>query len=135
MQNWDLKTVEAEPHQPQILASGDDARTITIVLHLPGGGRGRAVAGSNPVSQTSCWWMHVGRDASPASPRPFNSVLLLERSETPRNPREALPWPRGHIRNAHRALEAGGVQAVAVAGSSPVSTSFARSLQMSGFVG
>lgn len=35
MQNWDLKTVEAEPHQPQILASGDDARTI--VLHLPAG--------------------------------------------------------------------------------------------------
>ena len=36
MQNWDLKTVEAEPHphQPQILASGDDAR---IVLHLLGG--------------------------------------------------------------------------------------------------
>lgn len=35
MQSWDLKTVEAEPHQPQILASGDDARTI--VLHLPAG--------------------------------------------------------------------------------------------------
>jgi len=35
MQSWDLKTVEAEPHQPQILASADDARTI--VLHLPAG--------------------------------------------------------------------------------------------------
>jgi len=35
MQNWDLRTVEAEPHQPTILASGDDARTI--VLHLPAG--------------------------------------------------------------------------------------------------
>ena len=35
MQNWDLKNVEAEPHQPQILASADDARTI--VLHLPAG--------------------------------------------------------------------------------------------------
>jgi quercetin dioxygenase-like cupin family protein len=35
MQRWDLKTVEAEPHQPQILASADDARTI--VLHLPAG--------------------------------------------------------------------------------------------------
>jgi quercetin dioxygenase-like cupin family protein len=35
MQNWDLKNVEAEPHQPQILASGDDARTI--VLDLPAG--------------------------------------------------------------------------------------------------
>jgi quercetin dioxygenase-like cupin family protein len=35
MLSWDLKTVEAEPHQPQILASADDARTI--VLHLPAG--------------------------------------------------------------------------------------------------
>jgi quercetin dioxygenase-like cupin family protein len=35
MQSWDLKTIDAEPHQPQILASGDDARTI--VLHLPAG--------------------------------------------------------------------------------------------------
>lgn len=35
MQSWDLKTVEAEPHQPQILASAEDARTI--VLRLPAG--------------------------------------------------------------------------------------------------
>lgn len=35
MQSWNLKTVEAEPHQPQILASADDARTI--VLNLPAG--------------------------------------------------------------------------------------------------
>jgi quercetin dioxygenase-like cupin family protein len=35
MQSWNLKTVEAEPHQPQILASAGDARTI--VLHLPAG--------------------------------------------------------------------------------------------------
>lgn len=35
MQSWDLKAVEAEPHQPLILASADDARTI--VLHLPAG--------------------------------------------------------------------------------------------------
>jgi quercetin dioxygenase-like cupin family protein len=35
MQSWDLKTVEAEPHQPQILASAEDARTV--VLNLPGG--------------------------------------------------------------------------------------------------
>jgi redox-sensitive bicupin YhaK (pirin superfamily) len=35
MQSWDLKNVEAEPHQPQILASADDARTI--VLNLPAG--------------------------------------------------------------------------------------------------
>jgi quercetin dioxygenase-like cupin family protein len=33
MQNWDLKEIGVEPHQPQILASGDDARTI--LLRLP----------------------------------------------------------------------------------------------------
>jgi quercetin dioxygenase-like cupin family protein len=32
MQNWDLKAVEAEPHQPRILASADDARTIVLLL-------------------------------------------------------------------------------------------------------
>lgn len=35
MQSWDLKSVETVPHQPQILASADDARTI--VLALPAG--------------------------------------------------------------------------------------------------
>lgn len=35
MENWDLKTVDVEPHQPRILASADDARTI--LLHLSGG--------------------------------------------------------------------------------------------------
>ena len=35
MDSWNLKTVEVEPHQPQILASADDARTI--VLNLPEG--------------------------------------------------------------------------------------------------
>jgi quercetin dioxygenase-like cupin family protein len=35
MRNWNLKTVEAESHQPQILASAEDARTI--VLQLPAG--------------------------------------------------------------------------------------------------
>jgi|SRR3954451_3989922 len=35
MESWDLKTVDVEPHQPQILASADDARTI--LLHLPDG--------------------------------------------------------------------------------------------------
>jgi hypothetical protein len=33
MESWDLKTVEVEPHQPRILASAGDARTI--LLHLP----------------------------------------------------------------------------------------------------
>jgi quercetin dioxygenase-like cupin family protein len=35
MESWDLKTVEVEPHQPRILASADDARTI--LLRLPAG--------------------------------------------------------------------------------------------------
>jgi len=35
MESWNLKTVEVEPHQPRILASADDARTI--LLHLPAG--------------------------------------------------------------------------------------------------
>ena len=35
MESWDLKSVEIEPHQPRILASAEDARTI--LLHLPQG--------------------------------------------------------------------------------------------------
>jgi quercetin dioxygenase-like cupin family protein len=35
MQSWDLKALEIEPHQPEILASAADARTI--VLYLPAG--------------------------------------------------------------------------------------------------
>src|SRR5215218_997655 len=35
MESWDLKTVEVEPHQPRILASADDARSI--LLQLPAG--------------------------------------------------------------------------------------------------
>ena len=32
MESWDLKTVEVEAHQPRILASGEDARTILLLL-------------------------------------------------------------------------------------------------------
>lgn len=35
MRSWDLKSIEATPHQPEILASAGDARTI--VLQLPAG--------------------------------------------------------------------------------------------------
>lgn len=35
MRSWDLRTVEVKAHEPVILASDDDARTI--VLHLPAG--------------------------------------------------------------------------------------------------
>jgi Trm5-related predicted tRNA methylase len=35
MESWNLNTVEVESHQPRILASADDARTI--LLHLPDG--------------------------------------------------------------------------------------------------
>ncbi len=32
MESWDLKTVDVDPHQPRILASGDDARSILLLL-------------------------------------------------------------------------------------------------------
>jgi 5-deoxy-D-glucuronate isomerase len=32
MESWDLKTVDVEPHQPRILASAEDARTILLLL-------------------------------------------------------------------------------------------------------
>jgi quercetin dioxygenase-like cupin family protein len=32
VQSWDLRSIEAEPHQPLILASADDARTIVLKL-------------------------------------------------------------------------------------------------------
>jgi redox-sensitive bicupin YhaK (pirin superfamily) len=35
MKSWDLRTVEAQPHEPQILCSDSDARVI--VLNLPAG--------------------------------------------------------------------------------------------------
>jgi quercetin dioxygenase-like cupin family protein len=35
MRSWDLRAVEVKAHEPVILASDDDARTI--VLHLPAG--------------------------------------------------------------------------------------------------
>jgi quercetin dioxygenase-like cupin family protein len=35
MRSWDLKSIEAVAHQPEILTSADDARTI--VLRLPAG--------------------------------------------------------------------------------------------------
>jgi quercetin dioxygenase-like cupin family protein len=35
MRSWDLRAVDVKPHEPQILASGDDARTV--VLNLPAG--------------------------------------------------------------------------------------------------
>ena len=35
MQSWDLRTVGVKPHEPEILSSADDARTI--LLYLPAG--------------------------------------------------------------------------------------------------
>lgn len=37
MESWNLKAVEAEPHEPRILSTADDARAI--LLKLPGGER------------------------------------------------------------------------------------------------
>jgi quercetin dioxygenase-like cupin family protein len=35
MKSWDLRTVNAEPHEPQILSTAEDARVI--LLRLPAG--------------------------------------------------------------------------------------------------
>jgi quercetin dioxygenase-like cupin family protein len=35
MRSWDLKSIEAVPHEPQILSTADDARAI--LLRLPAG--------------------------------------------------------------------------------------------------
>jgi redox-sensitive bicupin YhaK (pirin superfamily) len=32
MRDWDLQSVEAEPHRPVILASGEDARAVLLLL-------------------------------------------------------------------------------------------------------
>lgn len=32
MESWDLRSLEVEPHQPEILASAEDARTILLRL-------------------------------------------------------------------------------------------------------
>jgi hypothetical protein len=37
MESWNLNAVEAEPHEPRILSTADDARAI--LLHLPAGER------------------------------------------------------------------------------------------------
>jgi hypothetical protein len=35
MKSWDLRSIEADSHEPQILSSAEDARAV--VLHLPSG--------------------------------------------------------------------------------------------------
>lgn len=35
MENWNIRTLDVQPHHPQILRSGEDGRAI--VLSLPGG--------------------------------------------------------------------------------------------------
>jgi quercetin dioxygenase-like cupin family protein len=35
VQTWDTRSIDVEPHQPQVLHSGDEARTILI--NLPAG--------------------------------------------------------------------------------------------------
>jgi quercetin dioxygenase-like cupin family protein len=35
MESWDLRTLDVEPHRPQVLMSADEARAILI--NLPGG--------------------------------------------------------------------------------------------------
>ena len=35
MQTWDTRSIDVEPHHPQVLHSGDEGRTI--VINLPAG--------------------------------------------------------------------------------------------------
>ena len=35
MQTWDTRSIDVEPHQPQVLHTGDEGRTI--VINLPAG--------------------------------------------------------------------------------------------------
>jgi quercetin dioxygenase-like cupin family protein len=35
VQTWDTRSLDVEPHQPQVLHSGEEGRTI--VIHLPAG--------------------------------------------------------------------------------------------------
>ena len=56
---WDLKTVEAEPRQPAILASAEDARTI--LLHLPAGGELQ----EHEVPSGRGWSSSTARSTSP----------------------------------------------------------------------
>ena len=42
MKTWDVRTLDADPHKPEILSSGDAARIIALTL--PAGGRQFCVA-------------------------------------------------------------------------------------------
>jgi quercetin dioxygenase-like cupin family protein len=100
MQNWDLKNVVAEPHQPQILASAEDARTI--VLDLPAGEelqehevheRSRLVIVSGEVSVT----MPAGEAVSASAGHLFEFDPAERHTVTARSDARLLlilsPWP------------------------------------------
>ena len=100
MQNWDLKNVEAEPHQPQILASAEDARTI--VLDLPAGEelqehevheRSRLVIVSGEVSVTT----PAGEAVSASAGHLFEFDPAERHTVTARSDARLLlilsPWP------------------------------------------
>src|SRR5260221_4620000 len=101
MQSWDLKTVEAEPYQPQILASAEDARTI--VLHLPAGEelqehevheRARIVVVDGEVEATA---------AGACSPSPAASSSS---SAPPAGATPTYPWSTAHLLVLCRPLSA-----------------------------
>ena len=70
MRSWDLNAIGVNPHEPKILASAEDARTV-ILLPV----RGRAVTGSNPASPIL---------ESPAyTPEARPSILVSRRTMAP----------------------------------------------------
>jgi quercetin dioxygenase-like cupin family protein len=103
MESWDLKTVEVESHQPRILASADDARTI--LLHLPEGEelqehevheRARVLVAEGEVD------VNVDRDSVSAAAghlfefEPGERRTIVARSDT-RLLMVLSPWPgKGH---------------------------------------
>ena len=100
MQAWDLKTIEVEPHLPQILVSADDARTV--LLQLPAGEelqehevheRARIVVVEGEVDvTTSSRGDHVGGRRSPLRVRPGERHTVAARSDA-RLLLILTPWP------------------------------------------
>ena len=103
MESWDLKTVEVEPHQPRILASADDARTI--LLHLPGRHDANTVAAAM-IAQMGDLPEHLRRsitwDRGTELARYRDIQLQLQAPVYFCDPHS--PWQRGSNENTNRLL-------------------------------
>src|SRR3954463_13640818 len=100
MESWDLKTVAVEPHQPRILASAEDARTI--LLHLPEGEelqehegheRARVLVVDGDVDVAEADGASAGADAGPLLElEPGERRTIVARSDA-RLLMVLSPWP------------------------------------------